>query len=287
MAMNDIAFLDYNGKIHSSTDPIINAGNRSFRYGDGFFETMKMINGKIVFSSLHFERLFSSLQTLQFDTPEYLTPSYLEDRITKLAIKNSHTKLARIRLTIFRGNGELNDTPGNSPGCIIQTWSLNATSNTINEYGSVIDIFKDAKIACDKFSHIKSNNYLPYIMGSLWAKKNALNDALMLNSSDRITEATIANIFIVKENIIKTPSLSEGCVSGIIRKHLLGCLAKDNITIEETELTIEDVLTASEVFLTNSIFGIKWVKQIREVYYNSNAIAASLHKKYLLPFLDL
>ena len=64
--------LNYNGKLYKEDEPIISANNRSFRYGDGFFETMKMFNGKIVLRDYHFERLFSSLELLQFEKFEDL-----------------------------------------------------------------------------------------------------------------------------------------------------------------------------------------------------------------------
>jgi aminodeoxychorismate lyase len=280
--MNDVSFLNYNGKLYRSDAVLITADNRSFRYGDGFFETMKMINGKIILNKLHFERLFASLETLRFEQPKYFTKEYLSEQIVSLAKKNQHEKIARIRLTIFRGDGGLYDTQNNIPNYIIQTWSLNSESNSFNENGLVIDIYKDAKKACDNFSHIKSNNYLPYTMAALWAKQNRLNDALLLNSFERIADATIANIFIIKGGIIKTPSLKEGCVSGTIRKYLLQSFQKENIKFEETQITIADIFQASEVFLTNAIYGIKWVKQIGDISYQ-NHTSSILHNKFIFP----
>src|SRR3954451_1914695 len=101
------SLLNYNGKLYPSDKLLISANNRSFRYGDGFFETMKMLNGKIILRDYHFERLFSSLELLQFHNPDYFTSQYLEEEITTLATKNKHSKLARIRLMIFRGDDEL------------------------------------------------------------------------------------------------------------------------------------------------------------------------------------
>jgi branched-chain amino acid aminotransferase len=280
--MNDVSFLNYNGKIHKSGAALISADNRSFRYGDGFFETMKMINGKIILAEFHFERLFASLETLRFEQPKYFTKEYLSEQIIELTKKNQHKKIARVRLTVFRGNGGLYDTQNNSPNYIIQTWNLNPESNSFNENGLVIHIFKDAKKACDIFSHIKSNNCLAYAMAALWAKENRLNDALLLNSFDRIADATIANVFIVKDGIIKTPSLKEGCVSGTIRKYLLQSFQKENIDFEESQIAIEDIFQASEIFLTNAIFGIKWVKQLGDFSFQ-NDTSAMLHKKFIIP----
>ena len=190
------SFLNYNGKIYRSDKLLISPDNRSFRYGDGFFETMKIVNGKIALSNYHFERLFASLELLQFDKPGYLTAEYLLNQVTELAAKNYHNKSGRIRLTIFRGNGGLYDAENHFPNWLIQTWQLNPQVNVFNENGLVIDIFKDAKKTGDNYSHVKSNNYLCYVMAALWAKKHHLNDALVLNSYNRIADATIANVLL-------------------------------------------------------------------------------------------
>jgi len=276
--------LNYNGKLYRSDKLLISPNNRSFRYGDGFFETMKMVNGKIVLNDFHFERLFSSLELLQFEKPDYLTPKYFEEQITKLAEKNKHAKLARIRLMIFRGNGGLYDPENLFPNYIIQTSEYGELYNRFNERGFVVDIFKDARKACDSYSHVKSNNYLPYAMAALWAKKNKLNDALVLNAYNRIADTTIANVFILKEGIVKTPALSEGCVNGVMRRYLLQCMQNQGMQIEETQITVDNMLTASEVFLTNASYGIRWIKQCGESEFN-NKFALELYKKFIIPLL--
>jgi aminodeoxychorismate lyase len=274
--------LNYNGRFYRSDEPLISANNRSFRYGDGFFETMKMINGKIVLRDQHFERLFSSLELLQFDKPDYFTSQLLEQQIITLADKNKHSNIARIRLMVFRGDGELSGAQDNFPNYIIQTWERDETYNQLNKNGFVIDIFKDARKICDNYSHVKSNNYLPYVMAGLWAKKNNLNDAIVLNAFDRVSEATIANVFILKDGVVKTSALTEGCVAGVMRRHLLKCMREEGMPLEETSINIEDVLQAQELFLTNAAYGIRWVKQCSKSEY-SNEFAKMLYEKFVSP----
>lgn len=276
--MNGGNFLFYNGKFSKTGKPLISPDNRSFRYGDGFFETMKMVNGKIQLADHHFERLFSSLELLQFQKPDYFTADYLKEQAGLLAKKNYHHKLARIRLTVFRGDGSLYDVSNHFPHHLIQTWELSPANNNLNENGLMIGIFRDAKKVCDRFSAVKSNNYLSYVMAALWAKQQKLNDAVLLNPYDRIADATIANVFIVKDGVIKTPALTEGAVNGVMRRHLLQSLKQENMPVEETQLTVEELEQASEIFLTNSIYGIKWVKQLGENKY-TNQLSSLLHKK--------
>lgn len=261
---------------------MISPNNRSFRYGDGCFETIKMIRGKIILEDYHFERLFSSIERLQFEKPAFLTLHYLREQLIELAKKNYHDKLARVRLMVFRGDGGLYDAENHFPNYLIQTWALNPANNELNKNGLVIDIYKDARKVCDQFSHIKSNNFLSYAMAALWAKKHQLNDALLLNPYENIADATIANVFIVKDGMVKTPALTEGPIAGNMRRHLLKCMREENIPVEETQISAEDILQASGIFLTNAIYGIRWVKQVGESNY-PNTLAESFHKKFIEP----
>lgn len=274
--------LIHNGKLLNEDALLISPNNRSFRYGDGFFETIKVCNQQISLANEHMERLFASLDVLQFSQPKTFTPQYFKDQILQLVQKNKHTQLARVRLTFFRGNGGLYDAENHHPNYIIQSWELNSATNQFNENGLVIDVFSEAKKICDNYSHVKSNNYLCYAMAALWAKKNKLNDALLLNPYNHIADATIANVWIVNDGIIKTAALTEGCVSGVMRKYLLKNIRAQAMPVQETTITVDDVLQAQEVFLTNAIYGIKWVQQCGKSNYQNN-VAALLHQKFVQP----
>ncbi len=273
--------LNYNGKLYNEDELLISPNNRSFRYGDGCFETMKMIRGKIVLRDLHFERLFSSLETLQFDKSKFFTANTLEQQVFELAKANGHEKIGRIRLMVFRGEAGLFDID-NRANYLIQTWEMNAANNNFNGNGLITGIFTDARKAYDKFSTIKNNNYLCYAMAALWAKQNKLNDAFVLNTYDRVAEASIANIFIINNGIIKTPAITEGCISGVIRRYMLQCFRKDGIPVEETAITVQDIEQAQEIFLTNAAYGMRWVQSCGNSNYALQA-APLLYKKYIEP----
>ncbi|HKH62458.1 MAG TPA: aminotransferase class IV, partial [Flavitalea sp.] len=121
--------------------------------------------------------------------------------------------------------------------------------------------------------------YLPYSMGALHAKQNNLNDCLILNSHERICDATIANVFWVDSQSIYTPPLSEGCIAGVMRRNLLDILPKNGYTIEEKIFEVEELTNADELFLTNAISGIRWIKEFRGQEFKntlSTAIASLL-----------
>ncbi len=271
-------FFTCNDKIYKEGTPVITADNRSLRYGDGLFETIKCINGIIQLRDYHFERLFAGMEMLQFEIPKYFTAEYLENRIAALCKKNQHNNFARVRLMVFRGNGGLYDAENNFPNYIIQTWSVEQAKE-LNSNGLIIDVYPDTKKLCDKFANIKSNNFLPYVMAALHAKQVKVNDCIVLNNFDRIADTTIANIFIVNDDIIYTPPLSEGCVAGITRRWLIEKFSSE-FKIIEKKLSIEDLQNADEVFLTNSIKGIRWVKQFRESRYN-NIKAKKIHALFI------
>lgn len=277
--MEEGRFFIYNKEFFHTGKAVFNIDNRSFKYGDGCFETIKMVNGNIALSHYHFERLFSCLNILKLKPAADFTHAYLSEEIKKLADKNNHSHLARIRLTIFRSDNEL---PEKDTTCnyIIQTWQLDEEILKLNKTGLTTGLYKDAKKACDNFSHIKSNNYLPYVMAAIWANENKLDDAFVLNNFNRIADASIANIFIVKNGKIKTPALSEGCIAGVMRRHLIKCIKEENISFEETVIAPEELSEAHEIFLTNAVRGIRWVSRFDKSNY-SNELAKYLHKKFV------
>lgn len=261
-------FFIYNNKFYPANTPVISPGNRSFRYGDGLFETMKITNGSIINKQFHFERLFNGLSLLKFDVPKLLTSNFLEKKIIELAEKNNHTEMARVRLMLFRSNGGIFDPETLHPDYIIESWPLDSHQQ-LNENGLTIDIFPGARKSCDIFSNLKSNNYLPYVMAGLFAKKNKLNDCIILNSFERLCDSVIANIFIIKDEKIYTPPLSEGCVAGVTRRWMIEKFSLEPFKVIETEITIDNLLDADEFFLTNAIHQIKWVKEFRNKKYRN------------------
>ena len=262
----------FNGKFVKEDEPVLLAANRSYRYGDGLFETIKVSQGKILLEQFHFERLFSGLSVLKFEIPKLFSPEKISDQILQLCKKNNCDGLGRVRLSVFRGNGGLYDTDS-SLQYIIECWPLNESVNRLNEKGLVIDIFPDAKKSVDNFSNLKSANFLPYSMAALYAKENKLNDCLILNTGGNITDSTKANIFLIKNRLVKTPALTQGCINGVMRRYLLTSLAETGYQVQETTINEGDLLHADEIFLTNAINGIRWVKQFRDnIYINTMTV---------------
>jgi len=267
---DSMEFIIVNGNVIEKNNAGLSPDDHSYRYGDGLFETMKIANGNILLEEYHFERLFSGLELLKFKIPLHFSKQKISEEVKKLCKKNNCQELARVRLSVSRGRGGLYDCD-NKVSYLIESGPLEQNNNVLNENGLVIDIFPDARKSLDKFSNLKSANYLPYIMAAIWTRENKLNDALILNQHNQVCDSTIANVFWVESGNIFTPPLSAGCVAGVMRKRILDL----GQNIKEKNLTENDLLHADEVFLTNAINGIRPVKQFRDKTYE-NRIAVEI-----------
>ncbi|MFN0082059.1 MAG: aminotransferase class IV [Ferruginibacter sp.] len=265
-------YFNYNGKVLADGELIIAPDNRGLRYGDGIFETIKLKNGKLILSDEHFVRLWKGLETLQFEIPKHFSQKKLEEEIIQLAKKNKLTN-ARIRLTIIRGNGGMYDPKNHIPNYIIEAIKLPEDNGPLNTNGLQICIYNNGVKSIDAFSNLKTNNYLPYFMGAIFAKKNQCNDAVILNSNGNICDSTISNIFLIKNETLHTPALTEGCVAGVMRQWIINNVGEFNLKVIEKSITKDDLLNADEVFLTNSIYNIRWVAGLENKKYENKQTA--------------
>jgi branched-chain amino acid aminotransferase len=263
-----VSYLCHNGKFLLSDEPVLPSSNRSYRYGDGLFETIRVRDGKILLAGYHFERLFNSFSILKFTIASEFTAEHFIANIAELCRKNGCDNSARVRLSVSRGNGSLQEK-NKRIEYIIESTSLAETNYQLNENGLSIDIYPDARKSCDVFANLKSANYLPYVMAADYASQHKLDDSLVLNMHGNIADSSIANIFIIKNQMVLTPSLEQGCVAGVMRRYLIERLQVIGHKVQEVKLSIADLETADEVFLTNAIRGIQWVKSFRDEAYKN------------------
>lgn len=272
-------YFNANGKLYKTDTHIIAAGNRGFRFGDGLFETIKCKNGHPEFLDEHLARLWKGMQVLQFDIPKRFTPDFLEQEILKLLEKNGHRDTARLRLTVYRGDGGLYDAVDHKPHYIIQSWALPGETGAWNSNGLVAGIYTGVKKSCDILSNLKHNNFLPYLLAALQAKKEKWNDAILLNTDGRLCDTTIANIFSIKDEVIHTPALTEGCVAGVMRNNLVQKLKAAGFKITEGTLSPDELMEADEVFFTNSIYNLRWVQSIGDKNYG-NTLTQKIYRSF-------
>jgi branched-chain amino acid aminotransferase len=133
----------------------------------------------------------------------------------------------------------------------------------------VVGIYTDIKKSCDILSNLKHNNFLPYALAAMHAKKEKWNDAILLNTKGRICDTTIANIFLIKEEVVYTPALQEGCIAGVMRANLVKKLKAAHVKVEEGKLDVDALPDADEVFLTNSMYNLRWVQSIGDKKFSN------------------
>lgn len=268
----------FNGKLLQAGTSIAGPDNRGLRYGDGLFETLRCQNGEPLLADAHFRRLWKGISTLGFTCTAHFTPDMLLRDIRKLLSANGHTGLARVRLQLFRAGGGLFDAATDAPHYFMESWELEPATTAFNSNGLVLGLCTTAKKSCDDLANLKHCNYLPYIMAAKTAQQHRWNDALLLNSHERICESSISNLFIIRGEKVLTPALTEGPVAGIMREHLIQLLLGSGMAVEETMLSPNDLLEADEIFLTNSIRPLRWVQSFDNRTYR-NELSAAIHAK--------
>ena len=260
-------YLNFNGKLVPAHDVKIPYHNRAFRYGDGFFETIRSFRSKPLWMQQHFDRMKKSAQVLKFSLPVNATSDFFSQKISELLQANGHIAGARVRLSIFRDAGGFYRPDGDQSGFLIESLALKNEKYIMNKEGLVAGIFDEIRKPVNPLSSIKSSNALLYILASVFASENGWNDALILNSEGFLAEATSSNIFMVKDGRIYTPDLSQSCVEGVMRRNILSILSREGYIIHECSLLPDDLFNVDEVLLSNTISGVQWLKGFEHKRY--------------------
>lgn len=232
--------------------------NRAFLYGDGLFETMRTMNGRLHLWHDHRQRILSSLQTLSIEPPTAITEGTLPAQIGRLAKANQIKNNARVRLTVFRDPGGLYTPANHTSSYLLDVQPLQEDRFALQKDGLVIGIYEEPLKIPNKLASLKSVSALAYVYAGVQKQQEGVHDMLIKNTHHRLAEAISSNIFIVTDQILFTPPLSEGCVAGVMRQHLIRLAQEAGYDVLETQLHIEAPLFADEMLLTNAIHGIQW-----------------------------
>lgn len=270
--------INFNGNIVEQEENILTQ-NRAFLYGDGVFETLKIINSKILFLEDHYFRLMASMRVVRMEIPMNFTMEYLEEQILKVVEENGLLASARVRITIFRNDGGLYLPKTNEVSFLIHATALENTAYVLNTAHYEVDLYKDFYVTKQLLSSIKTTNKLINVTGSIFAHENGLNNCILVNDTKNVVEVLQGNLFMVIGKKLITPPVSEGCLNGVMRKQVLA-LAKKIEGIEVTEEIISpfDLQKADELFLTNVITGIQPITKYRKKEFK-NSLAHLLVQK--------
>jgi branched-chain amino acid aminotransferase len=267
--------INFNGTIVTQDTNILTQ-NRAFLYGDAVFETIKIIDGKILFLEDHYFRLMSSMRVVRMEIPMYFTMEYLEEQMLTLAKANGCIDSSRIRITVFRNDGGYYLPHTNDVSFLIHVSPIADKLYSFEKAIYEVDLFKDFYITKQLLSSIKTTNRMLNITASVYAHENGLDNCLLLNDTKNVVEAIQGNIFMVVGHKLITPPVSEGCLNGVMRKQVLS-LAKKIHSLEVVEEIISpfDLQKADELFVTNVIKGIQSITKYRKKEFN-DVIASEL-----------
>ncbi|HRP52908.1 MAG TPA: aminotransferase class IV [Fluviicola sp.] len=276
-------YVNNNGKILPADSYSLISGNRGYAYGDGLFESIRVLNGKAINFNNHFSRLLEGAKALKMRMPAYFTPDYFAQQLEELIAACKITEGARIRLSIDRFSGTTYLPETNEVSYFIELYPIEQNLFGLNSKGIEVDLYQDIRKVKNKLSNYKTKNGLLYVLAAIEAKDKGLDDLLIINPDGQILESSNSNLFMVSNGVLYTPSLSDGCLAGTMRMQVINLAIKNGLKVYECPILPSNLLVADEIFLTNAIKGITWVGGYRtKRYFNtiSRKIVAFLNEEW-------
>jgi branched-chain amino acid aminotransferase len=250
------------GKIVGEGEAFVPVNDHGLLYGDGIFEGMRVIHGRVFRIEKHLDRLEFGARTL------LLTLPYTRDEIRTIVqdtVRAFGEAEAYIRLVVTRGVGPLGVDPTTCPKatlfCIVNTIKL--FSEEQRERGLDMITSSYRRPTADVLDvRVKSLNYLGSVLSKLEARQQKADEALLLNQRGVIAEAAVANVFALRGTLLATPPATDGCLEGINRGAVMELAPKLGLEVSERSLGRADLFQADEVFLTGSGAGIVAVRSL-------------------------
>lgn len=265
-------YVNNNGVLIPSTSYSIMSGNRSYLYGDGLFESVRVMNGKAINTENHFKRLQAGMKALKMNPPAHLNFEHFQSEIQTLVEENKIKQGGRVRFSIDRKAGGTYLPASDHVDYFIEAMPIDYNEYQVNERGYHIDLYDEIKKDINPLSTYKTKNGLIYIMAKMKAKERGLDDMLIQNYKMGIIEGGSSNLFVVSNGVLYTPGLDLGPLGGTMRMQIINIALSKGIKVYECNISPQNLLVADEVFLTNAIQGVIWVDNYRHKKY-ANEIA--------------
>lgn len=241
-------------------------GNRAFRYGDGLFETLCLLRGKCLFAAKHYQRLQKGMNLLGIEIPAHWSADFFEDILAELSHRNGMQN-GRCRISVWREGGGLY-TPGkNTAGLLCEFFPIERLPFAQYDLPLRTGIFPDMCKTLDPLSACKTSSALIYVLASRYAQIHALDECIVLNQDGRVADASHSNVIVYSEGTCITPAVGEGGVDGIMKQVLQELAREKKIPFQEAQVTVDMMLAADAVLLTNVIQGIRRVANFEKTKY--------------------
>ncbi len=262
--------INFNGNMVSQ-DANVLSQNRAFLFGDAVFETVKIVNSKILFLEDHYFRLMASMRVVRMEIPMNFTMEYMEEQILSVVKTNGISNSSRARITVYRNDGGFYLPQTNEVSFLIRAMPSENVLYVLEKDNYEVDLYKDFYVSKQLLSSIKTTNRILNTTASIYAHENALDNCLLLNDAKNVVEAIQGNLFMVVGSKLITPPVSEGCLNGVMRKQILE-LAKKISDLEVVEEVISpfELQKADELFITNVIKGIQPITKYRKKEFATN-----------------
>ena len=270
--------INFNGTLVEQTGAALQE-NRGFLFGDSVFETIKVLDGKVLFLEDHYFRLMASMRIIRMEIPMNFTMEFFESQILNLVKAKAIESAARVRFSVFRKSGGFYLPKTNEIEFVVVAESLETAVYSFENQPYEVELFKDFHITAQLLSTLKNNNRLVQITGSIFAEENGYQNCLLMNDAKNVVEALQGNLFMLSGNTLVTPPLSDGCLNGIMRKQILAITRKmENLEVIEQSISPFDLQKADELFVTNVIKGVQPITKYRKKEYKTD-FASEVVKK--------
>lgn len=264
-------WLIHNGKLVPTDTYQLQLNNRSFQYGDGVFETIRIMYGQPLWVGWHFDRLSHGLRVLGIDNPWHLASFEKELQLLVDACKLRQG--GRLKVQVWRSAGGFYHPESSKAEWVMQLQALPNNTFQLNYKGLQLgDASRAKQTLC--IPDIKTTNALQYVLAAQEAKAAGLDDVFLYHAEGALLESSNSNVFLLRDGVLRTPALDGGCLPGILRSVLLHLLPSMGYAVKEQLLSHADLQAAEEVYLTNAVSGVQWVGGWKHKrYFRKHAVA--------------
>lgn len=249
--MSQVVYL--NGSLIPLSQATISVLDYGFLYGFGLFETMRAYDGRVFRLDSHLGRLARSAKILGLP----IGVLDLKDAVMA-TIQANQLSEARIRVTVSMGEGTMVPDPStcSQPTVLIMAQPYQPYSEPVYQKGFRAVVSSIRRNSQSPLSRLKSANYLESMLARQEARAAGVDEALCLNEKGLLAEASMSNVFLVTDGILRTPGEESGILPGITRETILELASQLGINTLEHDIRRDELLQAQEAFLTNSLIEV-------------------------------
>jgi len=264
MSEDDLVY-HVGGELVAADEATINVRDRGFLYGDAAFETMRAYGGRIFEWEAHIDRLAETCEILGLD--HGLTADELRDRVDDTLDANGLQEVY-VRLSITRGvqPGKLTPDTEVDPTVVIIVSPLprgGSSGQPVWDGPATLQTVKTKRVPDQSIpARAKTHNYLNGILARLELRVTGADEAMLVDLDGNVSEGATSNLFFVRDNALRTPTLDGPILPGITRRVVLELAADEGIPVDEGTYKPDEIRSADEVFLTNSTWELRPVETV-------------------------